>query len=127
MLGKGSPAYQGYELLRLGYIVAPLVAGGDKFFNALTYWPRYLAPALPRALRVKPQTFMYGIGVIEIIAGIGMIFKPKVFGFVVSGWLLGIVGNLLMKGEYYDIALRDAGLSIGAAALGRMSSQFETS
>jgi hypothetical protein len=119
------PLNYSYRLLQAGYVAAPLIAGGDKFFNGLTDWTQYLAPEFPRMLGVTPQTFMYGVGVVEIAAGIGMIFKPKIFGFVVSGWLLGIIGNLLVKGRYYDIALRDLGLSIGAASLGLISMYVE--
>jgi hypothetical protein len=68
---------------------------------------------------------MQGIGVIEIIAGVGVAIKPKIFSYVVSGWLIGIVGNLLLTGEYFDIALRDFGLALGAFSLGRLSQWFD--
>jgi hypothetical protein len=61
------------------------------------------------------------VGVIEIIAAIGVAMKPKIFGFVVSAWLVGIIVNLLLFGTYYDIALRDLGLAVGAFALARLA------
>lgn len=119
------PAHQAYRLLHVGFVAAPLIAGMDKFFNALANWEAYLAPVFPSLLGVLPRTFMYGVGVIEIIAGIGVAFKPKVFGYVVAGWLGGIIINLLLRGEYYDIALRDFGLMLGALALARLASVYD--
>jgi hypothetical protein len=119
------PVYQSYKLLHFGYVLLPVIAGADKFNNRLVDWTQYLAPEIPRTLHVSPKTFMRGVGVVEITAGIGVFFKPRIFGYVVSAWLLGIIGNLLLKREYLDIALRDFGLAIGAEALGRMSSQLD--
>lgn len=114
-----------YWALKSGFVLAPVLAGLDKFFDYLTFWPKYLAPIFYEILNVTPQTFMYGVGVIEVIAGLGVLFKPKIFSYVVSAWLVGIIFNLLMLGEYYDIALRDLGLAIGAFALGQLSSIHE--
>jgi hypothetical protein len=122
---RSQPVYQSYKLLHIGYAVLPLIAGADKFSNVLVDWTQYLAPEIPSMLGVSSQTFMRGVGVLEITAGIGVFFKPRIFGYVVSAWLLGIVGNLFLKQDYFDIALRDFGLALGAAALGRMSSQFD--
>lgn len=110
-----------YTVLKIGFALAPIIAGVDKFFNFLTDWTNYLAPVFPEMLNVTPQTFMMGVGVIEIVAGLGVLFKPKIFAYVVSAWLVGIIINLLMLGQYYDIALRDLGLSLGAFALGQLS------
>lgn len=122
-----NPGYQAYQVLHLGFTVAPIVAGLDKFFHVLVDWNQYLAPVFPRMLGIDASTFMRGVGVIEIIAGIGVALKPKIFGYVVSGWLFGIIVNLLVKGEYYDIALRDLGLALGAFALARLSLFFDRS
>lgn len=119
------PANQAYRVLQFGFTVAPIVAGADKFFHYLVNWDQYMAPIVPETLGISAHTFMLGAGVIEIIAGIGVALKPKVFGYVVSLWLLGIVGNLLLTGKYYDIALRDFGLALGAFALGRLSHLFD--
>lgn len=113
-----------YRALQAGFIIAPVVAGVDKFFHALVNWDQYLAPVVPRTLGIDAHTFMQGAGVIEIAAGIGVALKPRLFGYVVSAWLGGIVVNLLMTGKYFDIALRDVGLAIGAFSLGRLASLF---
>lgn len=110
-----------YWALKIGFVVAPVVAGLDKFFNFLTVWTQYLAAIFPEMLNVGPHVFMYGVGIIEIIAGIGVLLKPRVFAYVVSAWLTGIIVNLLVLGGFYDIALRDLGLAIGAYALGQLS------
>jgi hypothetical protein len=68
---------------------------------------------------------MLAVGVIEVIAGIGVALKPRIFAYVVSAWLLGIVINLLLTGQYFDIALRDFGLALGALALARLSQEFD--
>jgi hypothetical protein len=118
---------QAYEILHAGYIIAPLVAGADKFFNGLVNWDQYVAPEIPAKMGMTPRSFMRLVGVIEMTAGVGVAIKPKVFAYVVSGWLLGIVGDLGVRRRYYDIALRDIGLALGALALGRLSHQYEGS
>lgn len=114
-----------YWVLKTGFVAAPVLAGLDKFFNYMTDWTDYLAPVIPEMLNVSPETFMSGVGVIEVIAGIGVLFKPKIFAYVVCAWLVGIICNLLLLGAYYDIALRDLGLAIGAYALGQLSHVHE--
>lgn len=116
-----SPAYQAYLVLRTGFTVLPILMGADKFFNAMTNWEEYLAPVLPRAIGIAPELFMRGIGVIEIIAGILVALVPRYAGYVVMAWLWLIIGNLVLKGEYWDIALRDFGLSVAAFALARLA------
>ncbi len=118
-------SHQAYNLLKTGFIVAPFIAGLDKFFNYLTDWTKYLAPPFYELLNLSPSRFMQGVGVIEIIAAIGVLLKPRIFAYVVSAWLSGIVVNLVVLGQYWDIALRDVGLAIGAFALGKLASQFE--
>jgi hypothetical protein len=105
----------------VGFIAAPLLAGVDKFFNLLTHWTQYLAPVASRMLGGHDQQFMYVVGVIEIVAAIGVALRPKIFAYVVAVWLLGIIVNLLLVGAYYDVALRDLGLLLGALALARLS------
>lgn len=119
-----APAYQAFQILRLAFTVAPIVAGLDKFLNLLTNWDKYLAPEANRMLGGNGHTFMLAVGVIEVVAGIGVFLRPKVFAYVVAVWLLGIIVNLLMVGGYYDVALRDLGLCLGALALGRLSQEF---
>jgi hypothetical protein len=120
-----SHAYQAYQILHFGFVVAPIVAGLDKFFNLLVNWEQYLPSFVNRMFGGHGHELMLAAGVIEIIAGVGVLFKPKVFAYVVSAWLLMIVVNLLMIPGYYDIALRDFGLALGALALARLSHGFD--
>jgi hypothetical protein len=113
--------HQAFRILQLGFVAAPIIAGVDKFFHALVNWDQYLAPVIPGTLGIDGHIFMLGVGVVEIVAGVGVALVPRVFGYVVGAWLLGIVGNLLLTGQYYDIALRDFGLALGALALGRLA------
>ena len=119
------PAYEAYQILRTGFVVAPIVAGLDKFFNLLVNWEQYLPPFVNNIVGGYGHELMLAVGVIEIIAGLGVLFKPKVFAYVVSAWLLLIVVNLLMIPGYYDVALRDFGLALAALALARLSSKFD--
>jgi uncharacterized membrane protein YphA (DoxX/SURF4 family) len=121
------PVYQAYLILRFGFIVAPIVAGLDKFLHLLVNWDSYVAPFLNDILGGHAHAFMLVVGVIEIVAGIGVALKPKIFSYVVAAWLLGIIVNLLLIPPsnplpHYDVALRDLGLCLGALALGRLSS-----
>jgi len=119
------PAYQAYQALHVAFVVAPIVAGLDKFFHLLVNWDQYLAPVIARrVLGGHGHTFMLIAGVIEIIAGIGVALWPRVFGYIVCAWLIGIIVNLLLIPGYYDIALRDVGLALGAFALARLSHVF---
>src|SRR6478672_4362595 len=115
------PGYQAYQILRFGFIVAPIVAGLDKFFHLLVDWDKYLPPVVNNMVGGNGHTLMLAVGVIEIVAGIGVLVKPKIFAYVVSAWLVLIIINLLLIPGYFDIALRDLGLALGALALGRLS------
>ena len=118
-------AYQAYQVLHVGFVVAPIVAGLDKFFNLLVNWEQYLPSFVNKMVGGRGHELMLVAGVIEIVAGLGVLFKPKVFAYVVSAWLLVIIVNLLMIPGYYDVALRDFGLALGAVALARLSSKFD--
>ena len=119
------PGYEAYQILHIGFTVAPIVAGLDKFFNLLVNWEQYLPPLVTNLVGGHGHELMLVVGVIEIIAGLGVFFKPKVFAYVVSAWLLLIIVNLLLIPGYFDVALRDFGLSLGALALARLSSKFD--
>src|SRR3712207_5400827 len=119
-----SPGRQAYQILHLGFTVAPILAGLDKFFNLLVNWEQYLPPFVNNLTGGHGQELMYAVGVIEVVAGLGVWFKPKVFAYVVSAWLLLIVVNLLLIPGYFDVALRDFGLALGALALARLSHKF---
>ena len=118
-----SPSHQAFQILRFGFTVAPIVAGLDKFFHVLVNWDQYLPGAVNRMVGGHGHAFMQVVGVIEIVAGIGVALKPRIFSYVVAAWLVGIILNLLMIPGYYDVALRDLGLALAALALGRLSAQ----
>ena len=118
-------SHQAFQILRLGFTVAPIIAGLDKFLQLLTNWDKYLAPAVPATLGIAPHTFMMVVGVIEIAAGLLVAVKPRFGGYLVSAWLVGIIVNLLLVGGYLDVALRDLGLAMGAFALARLAEADE--
>ena len=118
------PAYQAYVILHVGFAALPIIAGVDKFFHVLVNWDVYLAPIVTQYLPVTGQTFMLAVGVIEIIAGLLVAIRPRIGAIVVALWLWGIIINLLLVPGFYDIALRDFGLSLGALALARLSREF---
>jgi uncharacterized membrane protein YphA (DoxX/SURF4 family) len=117
----GDPAQQAFLVLRTVFTVAPIAFGLDKFANLLTDWPGYLAPFVDRLVPGTAQQAMYIVGVIEILAGLLVAFRPKYGAIVVALWLAGIIVNLLILGDYYDVALRDFGLLAGALALWRLA------
>ena len=121
------PSYQAYQILRFGFTVAPIVAGLDKFFHMLVNWDQYLPATVNSMTGGHGHQLMLVVGVIEIIAGLGVAFKPRIFAYVVSAWLLLIIVNLLMIPGYFDVALRDFGLSLGALALARLSQEHDRS
>jgi hypothetical protein len=112
---------QSYWMMRALYTAAPILFGLDKFFNLMTNWEQYLAPVFPQTLRLPATTIMRGVGVIEIVAGVLVAIAPRYFGYLVMAWLWLIVVNLVLKAEYFDIALRDVGLSLGALTLARLA------
>jgi len=117
--------YQAFLLLRIGFAVAPIAFGLDKFFNLLVHWPKYLAPWIDHIVPGTAQQAMYAVGAIEIVAGIVVAVKPRFGGPLVAAWLAGIVVNLLTYFGYYDIALRDFGLMLGALALTRLAWHYD--
>ncbi len=116
-------AHQAFWLLRIGFTVAPILFGLDKFFNWSVNWPDYLANWINTIAPGSGQDFMYFVGGVEIFAGILVLLAPRIGAFVVAAWLAGIVTNLLTKNppQYYDIALRDFGLMLAALTLGRLA------
>jgi hypothetical protein len=120
-----SPSHQAYQILHTAFTVAPVIAGADKFFHFLVNWDQYLAPVVSRTLGIGAHTFMLGVGIIEIIAGLLVAVTPRIGAWVVGFWLCGIIVNLLLLGMYFDVALRDLGLALGAFALARLSMEYE--
>jgi hypothetical protein len=118
------PAHQAFQILHLGFIVAPFLAGLDKFMHFLTNWDQYLAPAVAGVLPVSGHAFMLFVGIVEMSAAVLVAARPRIGAYVVAAWLFGIIGNLLLIPGYFDVALRDFGLALGALALARLSEEF---
>ena len=121
----GNPAFQAFQILRTGFTIAPILMGLDKFLGLLVNWDQYLPPLANNLLGGYGHQFMYAVGVIEIVAGIGVFLKPKIFAYVVAAWLGLIIVNLLLIPGYFDVALRDFGLLLAALALGRLSQTYD--
>jgi len=124
---KSDPAYQAFTLLRIAFTVAPILFGLDKFFNVMVDWEQYLAPWINDIIPGSASTAMHLVGIVEIAAGILVFVKPRIGAYVVAAWLAGIILDLLTYSGYYDIALRDFGLLIGALALGRLAGVYDRS
>ena len=118
------PAFQAFWLLRVGFTAAPILFGLDKFTNWLVDWEIYLAPVINDIVPGTAHQAMLAVGVIEIVAGIAVALLPRFGGYLVAAWLGGIIVNLLILGDYYDIALRDFGLFLGALTLARLATAF---
>ncbi|HMJ06308.1 MAG TPA: hypothetical protein VK474_08650 [Chthoniobacterales bacterium] len=116
---------QAYFILRFAFTVAPIIAGLDKFLHLLVNWDQYLPAITNRLVGGRGHELMLVVGAIEIVAGIGVAIKPKLFAYVVAAWLFLIILNLLAIPGYFDVALRDLGLLLGALALGRLSQKFD--
>jgi hypothetical protein len=121
------PAYQAFLALRIGFVVAPILFGLDKFTNLLTDWTTYLAPGIDRLVPGSATSAMLAVGIIEIIAGLVVAVRPKLGGYLVAAWLAAIITNLLLLGDHYDVALRDLGLLLAALALARLATAFRPS
>ena len=114
--------------LWIGLGLVPLLAGLDKFFNLLTNWEMYLNPLIPRVTHLSAPTFMHIVGVIEIAAGILMFTRfTRYAAYIVMLWLWAISLNLVMTGRFFDIAVRDIAISLGAFALAKLTEVRETS
>lgn len=120
------PSYQAFRILHLGFVVAPILAGLDKFLGFMVDWSMYLWSGIPSLTGLSPATFMAIVGVVEIVAGLLVAVKPRIGGYVVAAWLTGIILNLLLLGDFFDIALRDLGLALGALALARLATAFDS-
>jgi hypothetical protein len=119
------PRFQAFWMLRVAFTAIPLTFGIDKFFNGLVYWPMYLAEWVHDILPGTPQQVMYGVGGVEILAGLLALLKPRYGAYIVVAWLAGIVINLFSDGQWYDVAVRDLGLMGAALVLGRLASVYD--
>ena len=124
-VARNDPRYQAYLLLRIAFTVAPIAFGLDKFANVMVHWPKYLAPWINNIAPGSGQDFMYFVGAVEIVAGLVVLVKPRYGAYLVAGWLAGIVVNLLSYPGWYDVALRDFGLLLGALTLARLASVYD--
>jgi hypothetical protein len=122
---RSDPAYQGFLLLRIGFTVAPILFGLDKFANVLVDWPQYLAPWINDLVPGNAADAMHVVGAVEIVAGLVVAFMPLYGGYLVAAWLGGIIVNLLTLPGYYDVALRDFGLLLAALTLTRLATAFD--
>lgn len=116
-----APTVEAYHMLHVGYSLLAGTAGLDKFFGVLGNWEAYLAPFFPFLLNISSGGFLRGVGILEIGLSVLTAVRPKIGAYFVAFWLWAVVLNFLMLGQFYDIALRDVGLSIGALALARLS------
>ncbi|WP_306232908.1 hypothetical protein [Agrococcus beijingensis] len=120
-----SPSAWAFVLLRSAFTVAPIVFGLDKFTNLLTDWTQYLAPWIDFLVPGDAQFAMWGIGIVEILAGLLVAIRPRWGGWLVAAWLFGIIVNLLTLPGYFDVALRDVGLLAGAVALALLAREHD--
>ena len=112
--------------LRIGLGLGPVIAGIDKYFNILTDWGMYLSPLATKVVPVSPATFMHIVGIVEVIAGLIVLSRwTRIGSYVVMAWLLGIAVNLLTAGMFYDLAVRDVEIAVGAFALAQLTSVRE--
>ena len=119
------PAFQAFTVLRVGFTVAPILFGLDKFLDWLVDWRIYLAPQIDDLIPGNAHQAMLAIGVVEIAAGVVVALRPKWGGYLVAAWLAGIIVNLLILGDHFDVALRDFGLLLAAVALARLATAAE--
>ena len=124
-LDWGNPVFQAFALLRVGFTVAPILFGLDKFVEWLVDWEIYLAPEINDLVPGNAHQAMLAVGVIEIAAGLVVALRPRFGGYLVAAWLGAIIVNLLLQADFYDIALRDFGLLLGALTLARLATAFE--
>jgi uncharacterized membrane protein YphA (DoxX/SURF4 family) len=119
---------QAWWVLRIGLGLGPLLAGLDKFFNLLTNWEMYLNPLVPRLLHIQGVTFMHIVGVIEMCAGILVLTRfTRYAAYIVMLWLIGIAINLVSQGAFFDLAVRDIEIALGAFALAKLTEVREAS
>jgi hypothetical protein len=119
------PAFQAFALLRIGFTVAPILFGLDKLVDWLVDWRIYLAPEIDDLVPGNAHQAMLIVGVIEIVAGLVVLVRPRFGAYLVAAWLGGIIVNLLLQADFYDIALRDFGLLLGALTLARLATAFD--
>jgi hypothetical protein len=118
---EASPSHTAFQILRFGFTLLPILAGLDKFFYVLVDWGQYVSGTYAALSPFGPMTTMYIVGLIEIVAGLVVAVKPRIGAWLVGAWLALIIVNLILRGAYWDVALRDLGLMLGAFALARLA------
>jgi hypothetical protein len=122
---RNDPVNQAFTLLRIGFVVLPILMGLDKFFEVMNNdWPMYLASEYNDIIPGDAQDAMYIVGGVEILAGLIVLVTPRFGGLLVAAWLAGIIASLLLVGGYGDIALRDVGLLLAALTLFRLAGVY---
>ena len=121
---RSDPTYQAFWILRIGFTIAPILFGADKFAHLLTNWDLYLAPRVDNIIPGTAHQAMYAVGIIEIVAGLAVLLAPRLGAYLVAAWLAGIIINLLLIPGYYDVALRDFALLLAALTLARLATAF---
>jgi len=123
-LGTDRAGREAFWILRAAFTVAPILFGLDKFANVMTDWPKYLASQFNDVVPGSAHQAMLAVGVIEVVAGLLVLWRPRIGAYVVALWLAGIIVNLLVLGGYGDVALRDFGLLLAALALARLAPAY---
>lgn len=124
---RSDPTFQAFWLLRIGFTLAPILFGVDKFANVLTTWEVYLSPRFDAIIPGNAHQAMLVVGLIEIVAGFSVLIAPRFGAYLVAAWLAGIILNLLLIPGYYDVALRDFALMLSALTLARLAAAFPSS
>ena len=122
---KSQPLTQAFNLLKYTFVIVPIVAGVDKFTNVLTDWEQYVNSTVANLLPVSASVFMMIVGVIEIVAGIIVLKKTEIGGYIVAGWLTVVALSLLIGFNYVDVAVRDLVMAIAAISMARISEIIE--
>ena len=112
-----------FTVLKYTFGIVPIVAGLDKFMNLLTDWAQYVSPGMANLLPFESGTFMMVVGIIEIVAGGLLLWRPKLGAYVVMGWLLAIALSLLFSGQFVDVAVRDIVMATGAFSLAKLAEE----
>lgn len=107
------------QTLRLTFGIVPIVAGLDKFTNLLTHWSDYLS--FKSSIPMDPESFMKIVGIIEIVAGVIVLVRTVVGAYIVMAWLICIALTLIIGGHYFDVAVRDLVMAIGAYTLAQLT------
>ena len=126
MTDKNDHLNTAWWALRIGLGVGPIITGLDKYFNKITDWGMYLSPLATRMIPVSTATFMHVIGVVEILAGIVVLSRwTRIGSYIVMAWLVAIAVNLVTMGMFYDLAMRDVEIAIGAFTLSQLTAVRE--